>query len=257
MIDSQGSDMIRPLILGGTQDAGRLARALAEAGIDGRYSYAGRTQAPVAQPLPTRVGGFGGVDGLVDHLHREGISHLIDATHPFAAGMSANAVAAAAIADIPLLALERAPWSAGPDDRWLHVADMAGAARALGLARRRVFLAIGRQHLADFAGYPQHHYLLRLVDSPDGPLPLPDTALVLGRGPFTAEDDRALMIEHGVDIVVAKNAGGDGARAKLDAARALGLPVVMIDRPALPPRRVTESVAQVLSWLGHGADLGV
>lgn len=257
MIDSQGSDMIRPLILGGTQDAGRLARALAEAGIDGRYSYAGRTQAPVAQPLPTRVGGFGGVDGLVDHLHREGISHLIDATHPFAAGMSANAVAAAAIADIPLLALERAPWSAGPDDRWLHVADMAGAARALGLARRRVFLAIGRQHLADFAGYPQHHYLLRLVDRPDGPLPLPDTALVLGRGPFTAEDDRALMIEHGVDIVVAKNAGGDGARAKLDAARALGLPVVMIDRPALPPRRVTESVAQVLSWLGHGADLGV
>lgn len=257
MIDSQGSDMIRPLILGGTQDAGRLARALAEAGIDGRYSYAGRTQAPVAQPLPTRVGGFGGVDGLVDHLHREGISHLIDATHPFAAGMSANAVAAAAIADIPLLALERAPWSAGPYDRWLHVADMAGAARALGLARRRVFLAIGRQHLADFAGYPQHHYLLRLVDRPDGPLPLPDTALVLGRGPFTAEDDRALMIEHGVDIVVAKNAGGDGARAKLDAARALGLPVVMIDRPALPPRRVTESVAQVLSWLGHGADLGV
>ncbi|PWR18163.1 cobalt-precorrin-6A reductase [Zavarzinia aquatilis] len=249
--------MIRPLILGGTLDAGRLARALAAAGIDGRYSYAGRTQAPAAQPLPTRIGGFGGVAGLVDYLEREGISHLIDATHPFAASMSAHAAAAAEIARVPLIALERAPWTPGRGDRWQSVPDMAGAARALGLEGRRVFLAIGRQHVADFAVAPRHHYLLRLVDAPDGPLPLPDATVILGRGPFTVEDDRALMVEHGIDIVVAKNAGGDGARAKLDAARALGLPVIMIDRPALPPRRLTESVDEVLAWLGHGADRGV
>jgi precorrin-6A/cobalt-precorrin-6A reductase len=203
----------------------------------------------VAQPLPVRVGGFGGVAGLVRYLRAEGISHLIDATHPFAAQMSRHAVAACAETSTPLIALERAPWQAGPGDRWTHVPDIAGAVAALGEAPRRVFLAIGRQNLDAFASAPQHHYLLRLVDAPTDLLPLPQAEAVIARGPFTVEGDRALLQTHRIDLIVAKNAGGAGAEAKLIAARDLGLPVVLIDRPAVPERPVARTVAEVMAWL--------
>ncbi len=226
-----------------------MARALAEAGVDAVYSYAGRTEAPVAQPLPLRVGGFGGVAGLVAYLKAEGFTHLIDATHPFAARMSHNAVQACAEADIPLVALERAPWRAVPGDRWTHVPDLAVAAAALGEAPRRVFLAIGRQTLEAFSVAPQHHYLLRLVDPPTEPLPLPRAEAVIARGPFTVAGDRALLAAHSIEVIVAKNAGGAGAEAKLVAARELGLPVILIDRPRVPDRRVARSVEEIMAWL--------
>ena len=245
--------MTRILLLGGTTEAGLLARALADAGLDAVYSYAGRTEAPVTQPLPQRVGGFGGVTGLVDYLRAEGISHVVDATHPFAAGMSRNAVEACEIAGVSLTALVRPAWAAGPGDDWISVTSGTEAALALPARPARVFLAIGRQGLGDFAGAPQHHYLLRLVDAPRVALPLPLAKVVLGRGPFRFDDDLALMRDHGTEIVVAKNAGGAGARAKLDAARELGLRVVMIDRPALPHQAARATVAEVMDWL-HGAD---
>lgn len=234
-----------------------MAQTLAKAGLDAVFSYAGRTADPVAQALPQRVGGFGGVEGLVGYLTAERISHVIDATHPFAAGMSANAVAACAATGCALIALQRQPWVAGPLDRWTRVPDIPAAAAALPRQAMRVFLAIGRQHLADFAPAPQHHYLLRLVDAPQGALPLPQTEIVLARGPFRVEDDVELMRRHGVQIVVAKNAGGTGARAKIDAAARLGVPVVMIDRPALPDRAICETVEGVMAWLGHPALRGV
>lgn len=237
------------LLLGGTTEAGLAARALQAAGIAAVYSYAGRTGTPVVQPLPQRVGGFGGVEGLTGYLGTEKISHVIDATHPFAAGMSANAVAACAAAGVALLALEREPWVAGIGDRWTHVPDIEGAAEALAGPARRVFLAIGRQHLAGFAGQPQHHYLLRLVDPPQGELPLPLARVVVARGPFDVARDTNLMREHGTEIVVAKNAGGKAAVAKIAAARGLGLPVIMIDRPVLPERPVVRNVAAVMEWL--------
>lgn len=246
---------MRVLLLGGTTEASLLARALAQRGVDAVFSYAGRTESPVAQPLPTRIGGFGGVAGLVAYLQAEAISHVVDATHPFAAQMSRNAIAACDVAGVPLLGFERAAWVAGDGDDWQRVPDILGAVAALPDAPARVFLAIGKQHLADFAGKPQHHYLLRLVDAP-GALPLPDATAVIARGPFDLAGDLALLREHQITHIVAKNSGGSGARAKLDAARVLGLPVVMIDRPHLPPRRVVDSVAQVMGWLGH-ADLGV
>lgn len=226
-----------------------MARALAEAGVDAIYSYAGRTEAPVAQPLPIRVGGFGGVAGLVAYLKAEGITHLIDATHPFAAQMSRHAVEACAATGTPLIALEREPWQAAEGDRWTRVPDLAGAVAALGETPRRVFLAIGRQTLDAFAGAPQHHYLLRLVDPPTEPLPLPRAEAVIARGPFTVEGDRALLQDHGIEVVVAKNAGGAGAEAKLVAARELGLPVILIDRPWVPERKVARSVEAVMAWL--------
>lgn len=226
-----------------------MAEAIAKAGLAGVYSYAGRTETPMGQPIHMRMGGFGGVEGLIAYLTDQAITHVIDATHPFAAQMSGNAVAACTATGTPLIALERAPWVAGEGDRWTHVADIAGAVTALSGPPRRVFLAIGRQHLDPFVVQPQHTYLLRLVDPPTSPLSLPQAQITVARGPFTVASDTALMQSHGTQIVVAKNAGGKGAVAKIAAARALGLPVVMIDRPVIPARRVAHSVKDVMAWL--------
>lgn len=228
-----------------------MARALAEAGIDTVYSYAGRTGAPVAQPVPVRVGGFGGAEGMAAWLRTEGISHVIDATHPFAAQISRNAALACAATQTPLCALERPAWTPGEGDRWTRVPDVMAAVAALPEAPSRVFLAIGKQTLGPFAAKPRHHYLLRLVDPPEGPLPLPRAEAVIARGPFDEAGDTALLRDHAITHIVAKNAGGAGAEAKLHAARALGLPVILIDRPVPPPRPCASTVHQVLDWLGR------
>lgn len=249
--------MTRVLLLGGTTEASLLARHLATEGIEAVFSYAGRTENPAPQPLPVRVGGFGGPEGLAAYLRTGRISHVIDATHPFAAGMSRNAIAACAATGIPLCAFERPRWAAGEGDEWTGVVDIDGAVAALPEEPARIFLAIGRQSLQPFAAKPWHQYLLRLVDPPKGRLPLRDAEIVVARGPFDEAGDRALLKSRRITLIVAKNSGGTGARAKLDAARALGIPVVMIDRPALPPRRVATNLAGVMAFLDHRATLGV
>lgn len=217
---------------------------------------------PKAQPIPVRVGGFGGIPGLVRYLHEHAVTHLVDATHPFAVQMSRHAEAAAQQAGIPLLALTRPGWQAGPGDRWQSVPDIDRAVAALAGTPKRVLLAVGRLHCAEFAAQPQHHYVLRLVDAPAEPPPLPQHTVLVSRGPFDVSGDLALMRQHRVDIVVAKNAGGSGAEAKLHAARALGLPVVMVERPPGAHRGEVSSVSEVLQWLDHvesgpDADRGV
>lgn len=241
---------MRILLLGGTSEASLLAHALKDAGFDAVFSYAGRTDDPAPQPLPMRIGGFGGVDGLIAYLQAENITHVVDATHPFAAQMSWNAHAASGALGLPLLALERAAWRPLKIDNWTDVADNAAALAALPDHPARVFLAIGKQGLDDFKTGVQHHYLLRLVDAPLAK-PLPDCTVITAKGPFTIEGDTALMQKHKITHVIAKNAGGKGASAKLAAARALGLPVIMIARPVLPERERVESVDAVLAWLDH------
>ena len=246
---------MRALILGGTADASLLAAEIARAGIDAVYSYGGRTHAPAVQPLPTRIGGFGGANGLADTIRRDGITHVIDATHPFAAEMSRNAVEACAETGTPLIALERATWSKAPGDIWIEVADVNAAAAALPEAPAKVFLAIGRQLIAPFACRPQHAYTLRFVDPPEAPLPFAADVIV-SRGPFTLDGELELMRTRSIGWIVARNSGGDGAYAKIDAARMLGLPVIMISRPELPERPRVESVADVMQWLAHRTRLG-
>jgi precorrin-6A/cobalt-precorrin-6A reductase len=255
MMVSQGSAMMRALILGGVADANLLAAEIARAGIDAVYSYGGRTRAPADQPLPTRIGGFGGVSGLADTIRREGITQVIDATHPFAAEMSRNAVEACAETGTPLIALERAPWARALGDNWIEVSNVNAAADALPEAPTRVFLAIGRQHIAPFASKPEHTYTLRFVDPPEAPLPFAADVIV-SRGPFTFDGELEMMRTRGIAWIVARNSGGDGARAKIDAARMLSLPVIMIARPKLPERLRVESVAKIMPWLGHRACLG-
>ncbi|MBC9876733.1 cobalt-precorrin-6A reductase [Bradyrhizobium sp. INPA01-394B] len=248
--------MMRALILGGIADASLLAAEIARAGIDAVYSYGGRTRTPADQPLPTRIGGFGGASGLADYIRREGITHVIDATHPFAAEMSRNAVEACAQTGTALIALERAPWSKAPGDIWIEVGNVNAAVAALPDAAAHVFLAIGRQHIAPFAARPQHDYTLRFVDPPEAPLPFAADVIV-SRGPFTLDGELDMMRMRGIAWLVARNSGGDGARAKIDAARMLGLPVIMISRPQLPERLRVESVTEVMQWLGHSTRLGV
>jgi precorrin-6A/cobalt-precorrin-6A reductase len=248
--------MTRALILGGTGDANRLADAFLRADIDAIYSYAGRTQIPLPHALPTRIGGFGGATGLAEFIRQERITHVVDATHPFAAEMSRHAVTACADTGVPLLALERAPWTKTQDDRWIEVPDLAAAVAALPETPARVFLAIGRQHIAPFAAKPQHAYTLRFVDPEHSAPPLPNADIIVSRGPFTRDGDLALMRARGIEWVVARNAGGDGARAKIDAARVLTLPVIMIARPELAERPRVETIEDVLHWLGHEARLG-
>ena len=239
------------LILGGTTEASTLARALADRGEKATLCYAGRVEVPKVQPVAVRVGGFGGVDGLVLYIRMNAISHVVDATHPFAAQISANAIAATQTTGVPLIAFTRTPWMPGPGDQWICVPDIAAAVAALAGPPQSVLLALGRMHLASFAAQPQHHYVLRLIDPPIGPPPLPRHSVIVARGPFDVAGDVTLMRCHAVDRIVAKNAGGRGADAKLDAARLLGLPVLMIDRPAIPARHEATKLVDVLDWLDH------
>lgn len=248
---------MRILLLGGTTEATALAHAVAKARIDAVFSYAGRTANPVQQPLPTRLGGYGGAKGLADYIIDAAITHVVDATHPFATQISRNALEACAMTGTPMIAHERPAWMAQPGDTWLHVADTEAAVSALPASPARVFLAIGKQTLPAFAAQPQHFYLLRLVDAPEAALPMPNAEVVLDRGPFTVESDMDLMRRHAITHIVAKNSGGTGALAKLEAARRLQLPVILIARPAIADRPMARSLDGVMEFLGHPARLGV
>ena len=244
------------LVLAGTTEATTLAKAMHARGLTGTLSFAGRVARPKAHPLDQRIGGFGGVEGLVTYLRDNNITHVVDATHPFAAQMSCNAIEACQKADVPLIALTRPPWLAQADDRWTHLSDIAAAVQALDGPQRQVMLAVGRMHLQEFAPNPQHFYLLRLIDPPSVLPPLPNHHVIIGRGPFTHEGDLALLQKHEIEVVVSKNAGGTAAYAKISAARELGLPVLMIDRPNIPPRREARSAQDVIDWrTGHEVTL--
>jgi precorrin-6A/cobalt-precorrin-6A reductase len=238
------------LILGGTAEAAALARRLAGVpGLAVTSSLAGRTTGGRDLPGSLRVGGFGGVDGLAAYLATSGIDLVVDATHPFASQMTHNAAAACAAAGVARLRLERPAWQPIAGDRWERVADAGEAAQALRRHGSNVFLATGRTDLAAFAHLGDKHFLVRLVDAPKAPLELAHFTLVTGRGPFRETDDRALLQDHGIEVVVTKNSGGGGAYAKLAAARALGLPVVMIDRPAEPAGDTVEDVDAAREWV--------
>jgi len=245
----------RVLILGGTIEGRALASACAAApGIEVTSSLAGRTSAPLLPAGRVRIGGFGGVDGLAGFLREQRINAVVDATHPFAATMTAHAVAASARAGVPLLVLRRPGWAEQPGDRWHRVADLAAAAARVPGLGERVFLTTGRQSIAAFAGVDACWFLSRSVEPPEPPLP-ERVEVVLDRGPFTLDGERALLAEHRIDVLVSKDSGG--GTAKLDAARERGLPVVLVDRPPLPPATTTApTVEAALAWLGRDAQAG-
>jgi len=226
----------RILILGGTGEAAALARRLA---ADPRFavetSLAGRTTKPAKLAGEVRMGGFGGAAGLAAHIRATGAALLVDATHPFAARIRANAAEAATAAGVPLLRLERPAWAKRRGDRWHEVDTLADAAKLAPKLGARCFLTVGRKEIAAFANLPAMHFLVRLVEPPPEPLPLANHHLLLERGPFDEADELQLLRLHKIDLVIAKNSGGGATYGKIAAAHDLRIPVILQRRPALPP----------------------
>lgn len=239
----------RVLILGGTGDAAALAAQLSVLpGVEITTALAGRTQQPSVLPGIVRVGGFGGSNGLLAYLQEQRIGLLIDATHPFAAQMSWNAAMAAAEACLPHLMLVRPAWEKVTGDRWLEVENVEAAAQAIPTNARRIFLTIGRQQLAPFAPLT-HWFLMRSIDPPAPDMALPNGELLLDRGPFTLENEIALLKQHRIEAIVSKNSGGAATYAKIVAARELELPIVMVQRPAMPSGDRVSDVASAVEWV--------
>jgi precorrin-6A/cobalt-precorrin-6A reductase len=245
---------MRVLILGGTAEASALARLLAgDARFEATLSLAGRTTAPSPQPIATRVGGFGGAEALARFLREQQIDALVDATHPYAARISANAVSTCRRADVPIASLVRPAWAPQPGDKWRTVPTAVDAALALGKMPRRVFLSLGRQELHCFAAFPQHHYIARLIEPPQQSALPHGLVLLQQRGPFDTDAELRLLRERKIDVIVSRNSGGSATYPKIEAARVLRLPVIMIARRAKPVGHVVKSAEAAVAWLAHGA----
>lgn len=233
----------RILVLGGTAEARALAAALAARGFAVVSSLAGVTSRPLLPEGEVRTGGFGGAEGLARYVREEGVALVCDATHPFAAKISRNAAEGARLAGVPCLRLERPAWTPQPDDQWTEVADLAAAADVIAPGAR-VFLTTGRKGLDPFRARRDITVVARVIERPEPPPP-PSWTVIAARPPFTAESERALLLSERIDVVVTKNAGG--RREKLDAAAALGIPVVMVRRPLKPPAPVAASVEEMVA----------
>ncbi|OLR93990.1 cobalt-precorrin-6A reductase [Actinokineospora bangkokensis] len=241
---------MKVLVLGGTAEARELAAALDGAGVRVVSSLAGRVQRPRLPVGEVRVGGFGGPEKLAEHLRAEGYDAVVDATHPFAERISASAARASDLSGVPLVVLRRPGWAERAGDTWHWVDDLPAAAAALPDLGGRVFLTTGRQGLPAFAACPQW-FLVRCVDPPDPPLPARHE-LLLDRGPYTPEGELALMRAHAIEVLVTKDSGGPLTSAKLDAARELGVPVVVVRRPEPAAGPVATGVAEVVRLLTQG-----
>jgi precorrin-6A/cobalt-precorrin-6A reductase len=238
------------VILGGTAEARQLASVLLADGIDVVSSLAGRVQSPSLPAGRVRIGGFGGAEGLAEYLLNQRATALVDATHPFAATISENAVQAASRTGTPLVRLERPGWTDHPRaSSWIWVPDAAAARIAAGSARRP-FLTTGRQSLNDFGSWADRDVLVRLVDPPAKPLPQRWTA-IMSRGPYSYSDERQILSEYAIDVLLSKDSGGAHTVAKLDAAGDLDIPVVIIARPDHPPVRVLNTVAEVAALVSR------
>jgi precorrin-6A/cobalt-precorrin-6A reductase len=242
--------MMRVLILGGTGDAAELAARVATIpGIEAIASLAGRTRQPSIPSANTRIGGFGGVAGLASYLREMKIHLLIDATHPFASQISWNAAAAATEVGIPRLILNRPVWEKVAGDRWIEVENITAAAAFLANQAQRVFLTVGRQELTAFAHLERIWFLMRVIDQPNPDDLIPPGLVLCDRGPFALDNEREILIHHKIDTIVSKNSGGDATYAKIIAARELGVTVVMVNRPAIPPGEQVSNVDDAVAWL--------
>ncbi|MBE9007512.1 cobalt-precorrin-6A reductase [Fortiea sp. LEGE XX443] len=241
---------MRVLILGGTGEAAELGAKVATMnGIEAIASLAGRTREPSVPSGNVRIGGFGGVAGLVEYLRQMKIDLLIDATHPFANQISFNAAAAAQEVEIPRLMLIRPPWEKVKGDRWIEVDSNIIAASVLENQAQRVFLTVGRQELAAFARLKDIWFLMRMIDPPGQDALVPPGVILCDRGPFALDNERTILIQQNIDTIVSKNSGGDATYAKIIAARELGVQVVMVNRPAVPAGEQVAEVDTAVAWL--------
>lgn len=244
--------MKKILILGGTGDAVKLATKLeATPKIAVISSLAGRTKKPSALVGQVRIGGFGGAEGLANYLQENSIDILIDATHPCAGQITNNGAIASQVANIPHLMIVRPEWGKVAGDNWIEVESIAAAVKAIPEGIERIFITSGRQQLEPFLErshiYPNIWYLMRSIDPPD--LELPNSKVILDRGPFSLERERQLLRDYQIQAIVSKNSGGDATYAKIIAARELGIPIIMVQRPAMPEGDKVTSITDAIAWL--------
>jgi precorrin-6A/cobalt-precorrin-6A reductase len=250
--------MLRVLILGGIGDAVELAVKIANIpGIEVITSLAGRTREPANLPGNVRTGGFGGVWGLTNYLREMQIDLLIDATHPFANQISENAAAATQEVGIPRLMVIRPPWEKLEDDDWLEVEDNLAAATALANRAKRVFLTIGRQEIGTFAHLQEIWFLMRMIDPPNTDVIVPPGLILCDRGPFNLENEQEILLKYNIDTIVSKNSGGNATYPKIIAARKLGIKVVMVNRPPVPPGKQVADVDSACKWLFDKLDISL
>jgi precorrin-6A/cobalt-precorrin-6A reductase len=249
------------LILGGTGDASILAtRAASITNLNIILSLAGRTETARNSnshntSIQTRIGGFGGIEGLTNYIQQNSIDLIIDATHPFAAQISYHGTEAARICGIPYLILDRPQWEKEIGDNWIEVETIAEAAKILPNVAKRVFLTIGRQELAAFAHLQDIWFLMRSIDPPQPPIPRGE--IILDQAPFALEKERKLLLKYKIEAIVSKNSGGDATYPKVFTARELGIPIIMIKRPSLPQTDRASTVEEALTWLDRSMNLGV
>ncbi len=236
------------LLLAGTAEARAIAEQLSKDGIPAVASLAGATRDPAPLAVPTRIGGFGGAEGYRDYLHEAGISAVLDATHPFAAAISHRSAEVASRLNLPHAQFLRPEWVSGPGDDWVMIESGRDAANHIP-AGSTVFLATGRQGLDDFSNLAGRKLICRRIDAADAPFPFVGGEYLVGRPPFTVEDELALFRDLGVDWLVVKNAGGPASRSKLDAARKLGIRVAMIRRPQQPCAPRVSTVDEAMGWV--------
>jgi precorrin-6A/cobalt-precorrin-6A reductase len=240
--------MKKILILGGTGDAVKLAAKLSTIlEIEVISSLAGRTRRPLALVGKVRIGGFGGALGLAAYLQENSINMVIDATHPCAGQITANGAIASQIANIPYLMLVRPQWEQVPSDKWIEVESVEAAAQAIPESVKRVFITSGRQQLEPFLKRSHIWYLIRSIDPPD--IKLPHSEVLLDRGPFNLEQERQLLKNYQIEMIISKNSGGDATYAKIIAARELGIPIVMVQRPTSPDGEKVGSIDEAIAWL--------
>lgn len=240
------------VVLGGTLEGRLLADRLDRRGIAVVTTLAGRVERPDLPRGTVRIGGFDGVDGLADWLEHLRPAAVIDATHPFAARISASAIEACDRTGLPLAQVRRPAWAAGAGDRWHLVPDLEAAAALVPSLGERAFLTTGRRGLEAFAPIERVWFLIRCLNAPDPPLP-PRHEVIVDRGPFDLDSERALLVAHRIEVLVTKASGGPATAAKLVAARELDLPVVVVRRPEPAAVHSVPDIGSALAWLAEVA----
>jgi precorrin-6A/cobalt-precorrin-6A reductase len=234
------------LVLAGTSDARRVLERLE--GADVIASLAGETRSPAELPAKTRIGGFGGVDGFRGYLISNDIRGVLDATHPFASVMTHTVAEVCGDLKLPHVILQRQGWKPQADDVWHYVRNVEQTAELIPLGAT-VFLGTGRKTLPEFSCLAGRTLINRVIDTPNKPFPFENGEFLVGTPPFTIAEEMALFREKRIDWLVVKNAGGDKSRSKLDAARELGLPVILIKRPKLPKADIVKTVDEAVNWV--------
>ncbi|MFT7369863.1 MAG: precorrin-6A/cobalt-precorrin-6A reductase [Octadecabacter sp.] len=236
------------LLLAGTGEAKQIAWGLADTNVSVVASLAGVTRSPDPLPVTTRIGGFGGDDGFRSYLRESSISAVLDATHPFAAQISDRTARICSDFKLPYAQVVRPVWLPKIGDNWTSITSPCDAEKHIP-SGSTVFIATGRQTLAEYANLAGRRLLVRMIDPPNAPLPFEGGEFIIGRPPFTQASEMALFRSLGVTHLISKNAGGQGGRAKLDAASELGLQVLLLDRPQTTDAQQLITVQEALSWV--------